>query len=104
MLRIIDVWDVCKLDGSGGTVGNQIVEFKDGMKFGIGYNRLTGDVLPSPAVVGSTSAVTGAAGQQVSSDCVTIQDVESLHKALGISVDAGGSYMGFSGSAKVDYV
>ena len=85
-------------------MGNQIVEFKNGMKFGLGYNRLTGDVLPSPAVMGSTSAVSGAQGQQLSNDCVTIQDVESLHKALGISVDAGGSYMGFSGSAKVDYV
>jgi hypothetical protein len=29
--------------------------------------------------------------------------VESLHKALGISVDAGSSYMGFSASAKADY-
>jgi hypothetical protein len=85
-------------------VGTPTIEFTDGMKFGLGYNRLTGGVLPSPAVTGSTSAVSGATGQQVSIDCVTIEDVESLHKSLGISVDAGGSYMGFSGSAKVDYV
>jgi hypothetical protein len=93
-----------RIDSQEGTVGSQIVEFTDGMKFGLGYNRLTGDVLPSPAVVGSTSAVAGAAGQQAAIDCVTVQDVESLHKSLGVSVDAGGSYMGFSGSAKVDYI
>jgi hypothetical protein len=82
-----------------------IISFVDGMKVGLGYNRLTGDVLSSPAVQGSSiSAVQGAGGQQVSIDCVTIQDVESLHKSLGISVDAGGSYLGFSGSAKVEYV
>ncbi|HME09427.1 MAG TPA: hypothetical protein VKG25_20375 [Bryobacteraceae bacterium] len=84
---------------------SRVVAFKDGMKLGLGYDRLSGDVLPSPAVQGSgISAVQGAAGQQVSIDCVTIQDVETLHRSLGISVDAGGSYMGFSGSAKVDYV
>jgi hypothetical protein len=75
------------------------------MKAGLGYNRLTGDVLPSPAVQGTAiTPVQGAGGQQVSSDCVTIQDVQTLHQSLGLSVDAGGSYMGFSGNAKVDYV
>jgi len=81
------------------------VPFTDGMKIGLGYNRLTGDRLPSPAVQGtSISSVQGAGGQQVTISCTTIQDVETLHKSLGISLDAGGSYMGFSGSAKVDYV
>jgi len=74
------------------------------MKVGLGYNRLSGDVLSTPAVQGSSiSSIQGAGGQQVTSDCITITDVETLHKSLGISVDAGGSYMGFSGSAKVDY-
>ena len=82
----------------------RIVSFTDGMKVGLGYNRLTGDRLPTPAVQGtSISSLQGAGGQQVTSDCTTIQDVETLHKSIGISVDAGGSYMGFSGSAKVDY-
>ena len=82
----------------------RIVPFTDGMKVGLGYNRLTGDVLSTPAVQGaSISSIQGAVGQQVTSDCITITDVETLHKSLGISVDAGGSYMGFSASAKVDY-
>jgi len=82
----------------------RIVPFTDGMKIGLGYDRLSGDRLPSPAVNGPTiSAVQGAVGQRVTSDCTIIQDVETLHKSLGISVDAGGAYMGFSGSAKVDY-
>ena len=82
----------------------RIVPFTDGMKVGLGYNRLTGDVLSTPAVQGaSISSIQGAGGQQVTSDCITITDVKTLHKSLGISVDAGGSYMGFSGSAKVDY-
>lgn len=81
-----------------------IVPFTDGMKIGLGYNRLTGDCMPSPAVTGtSVSAIPNATGQQVTLDCTTIQDVETLHRSLGISVDAGGSYLGFSGSAKLDY-
>ncbi|MEV6521759.1 PASTA domain-containing protein [Longispora sp. NPDC051575] len=81
------------------------VPFSNGMKIGVGYDRLTGDVLPSAGAVGpSVSGVAQAGGQQVSSDCVIVQDVETLHKSLGVSVDAGGSYMGFSASAKVDYV
>jgi hypothetical protein len=85
-------------------MATRIVPFTDGMKIGLGYNRLTGDRLPTPAVQGlSISSLQGASGQQVTVDCTTIQDVETLHKSLGISVDAGGSYMGFSGSAKVDY-
>jgi len=86
-------------------MATRVVAFTDGMKIGLGYNRLTGDVLPTPAVQGtSISSLQSAGGQQVTIDCTTIQDVETLHKALGVSVDAGGSYMGFSGSAKVDYV
>jgi len=85
-------------------MATRIVPFTEGMKIGLGYNRLTGDRLPAPAVQGtSISSLQGAGGQQVTIDCITIQDVETLHKSLGISVDAGGSYMGFSGSAKVDY-
>jgi hypothetical protein len=75
------------------------------MKVGLGYNRLTGDRLPTPAVQGpSISAVQNAVGQQVTISCTTIQDVETLHKSVGVNVDAGGMYMGFSGSAKVDYL
>ncbi|GAX45648.1 hypothetical protein NIES4075_66690 [Tolypothrix sp. NIES-4075] len=85
-------------------MASRIVPFIDGMKIGLGYNRLSGDVLPTPSVQGtSISSVQAAGGQQVTVDCTTIQDVETLHKSLGISVDAGGSYMGFSGSTKVDY-
>lgn len=86
-------------------MATRIVPFVDGMKLGLGYNRLTGDRLPSPAVQGtSVSPAQGAGGQQVVTDCITVKDVETLHKSLGISIDAGGSYMGFSGSSKVDYV
>jgi len=85
-------------------VAARVVSFTNGMKVGLGYNRLTGDILPTPAVQGtSITSLQGAGGQQVTSDCTIIQDVATLHKSLGISVDAGGSYMGFSGSAKVDY-
>ena len=85
-------------------MATRIVPFLDGMKVGLGYNRLTGDRSPTTAVEGaSVSALAGAVGQQVTFDITTIEDVETLHKTLGISIDAGGSYMGFSGSTKVDY-
>src|ERR1017187_7552157 len=83
----------------------RVVPFTDGMKLGLGFNRLTGEVLPSSAVQGTAiSALQEAGGQQISSDCITVQEVEALHQSLGITVDTGGSYMGFSGSAKVDHV
>jgi hypothetical protein len=86
-------------------MANRQVPFTDGMKIGLGYNRLTGEVMPTKGAAGpSISGLAQAGGQQVSIDCVTVEDVESLHKSLGVSVDAGGSYMGFSGSAKVDYL
>lgn len=85
-------------------MGARVIPFMEGMKVGLGYNRLNGDSLPTPAVTGSAqTAVAGASGQQVTIDCTTIDEVETLHKSLGISVDAGGSYMGVSASAKVDY-
>ena len=81
------------------------IPFTDKMKVGLGYNRLNGDVLPSPAVQGTgISSIQGAGGQFVTTDCITVQDVKTLHHSLGVSVDAAGAYMGFSGSAKVDYV
>ncbi|WP_380156205.1 hypothetical protein [Kineococcus sp. R86509] len=74
------------------------------MKVGKGYNLLTGDALPSPAVTGTLSPVQMSGGQQVVSQIRRIEDLETLHTSLGVSVDAGGSYMGFSASAKVDFV
>ncbi len=79
------------------------IPFIDGMKVGQGYDRLTGNAQPVPAVMGTVSALAGAIGQQVTLDCTIIQDVESLHKTLGETIDAGGSYMGFSGNSKTEY-
>ncbi len=45
----------------------------------------------------------GAAGQLVTIDCLTIQDVATLHEALGIDVAASGLYGPVSASAKVKY-
>ncbi len=85
-------------------MANREVPFQDGMRLGRGYDRLTGEVRPTNAVTfPSSSGPPGAGGQQVTADCVIISDVASLHKQLGISVDAGGSYMGFSADAKVNY-
>lgn len=86
-------------------MANHLVPFTKGMKFGLGYDRLSGAVRPSPAVEGpSISSVQGGGGQDVKSSLTKITDVEALHKTLGVSVDAGGSYMGFSASAKTDYL
>jgi len=86
-------------------MADSIVPFVRGMKVGLGYSRLTGQPSPSPSIVGpSISAIEGAKGQFVTSDCRIIEDVETLHKAIGVTAEAGGAYMGFSGSAKVDYM
>ena len=74
------------------------------MQVGKGYNLLTGDGLPSPAVTGTLTPVHMSGGQQVISQMKRIEDLETLHNSLNVSVDAGGSYMGFSASAKVDFV
>lgn len=86
-------------------MANREIPFINGMKVGLGYNKLDGSVMPSPAIKGTTlTALQGAGGQMVTSDCVTITDVRSLRKALSVDVDAGGSYLGVSASAKVSYV
>lgn len=86
-------------------MANKEIPFINGMKVGLGYNKLDGSVMPSPAIRGTTlTALQGAGGQMVTSDCVTITDVQSLRKALSVDVDAGGSYLGVSASAKVSYV
>ena len=80
------------------------VPFTDGMEIGLGYNRLTGDRLPTPAVQGSSiTTMQGAGGQVVTSNCTTMKDVATLHKSIGLEIDAGGAYMGASGSAKTTY-
>ncbi len=85
-------------------MATRIISFTEGMKIGLGYNQLTGDRLPTPAVVGpSITAIQGAGGQRVTSDCITITDVETLHKSIGITAEAGGSYYGFSANAKTEY-
>lgn len=82
---------------------NKIVEYVEGMNYGRGYNRLTGEALPSRSVTGETARIKNAEGQRVSSSCRITTDVQTLHESLGIGIEAGGSYMGFSASAKVDY-
>ena len=84
-------------------MGTQVVDFTEGMKVGHGYNRLTHETFESPAVVGAVTAIPEAGGQQVSLDCVTIHEVESLYKSLGISVEAEGSYLGAEAGGKVQY-
>ncbi len=84
-------------------MGNNVVEYIEGMSYGRGFNRLTGEALPSRAVSGDTARIKNAEGQRVSSSCRITTEVQTLHESLGISVEAGGSYMGFSASAKVDY-
>jgi hypothetical protein len=75
--------------------------FSPGMDIGIGINLLTGEAL----VQGVTGVVTplDAAGQNVQSRIIRVEDISSLHTALGVDVSASGSYMGFSASAKMDY-
>lgn len=86
-------------------MANSIIPFTRSMKVGLGFDRLTGEVSSSPAVVSpSVTAIAGAGGQFVTSDCLIVEDVENLHKTLGVTAEAGGSYMGFSASAKVDYL
>ena len=83
---------------------NKVVEYVEGMNYGRGYNRLTGEALPSRAATGETARIKNAEGQPVDSSCRITTDVQTLHESLGISIKAGRQlHMGFSASAKVDY-
>jgi hypothetical protein len=73
------------------------------MRVGLGYDLLTGTQLTSPAVQGNVSAIPDAHGQNVISSFIRIDDLDTLHQTLGVSVDAGGSYFGVGGDVKVDY-
>jgi hypothetical protein len=52
------------------------IPYQDGMKLGLGYDLLQGASLPSPAVMGSSSAPPNAEGQQVLQDILKINDLE----------------------------
>jgi hypothetical protein len=73
------------------------------MKVGFGYDLVNGKPLSFPAVEGKISAIQGAGGQLVESHLIKINDLDSLHQALGVNVDAGGSYFGASVDVKVNY-
>src|SRR5476649_1502701 len=64
--------------------------FSPGMDVGIGINLLTGEAL----VQGVTGVVTplDAAGQNIQSRIIRVEDISSLHTALGVDVSASGSY------------
>jgi hypothetical protein len=64
-------------------MADSISLFGRGMKIGLGYDRLTGDPSPSRAIAWSSiTGIVGARGQQVTSDCLIIEGVEVLHKAV----------------------
>lgn len=76
--------------------------YVNGMDFGVGLDLLSGEPLQE-AVTGTITPVTTARGQTVESKLMRIDSLSTLHKTIGISVEGGGSYMGFSGSAKVNF-
>jgi hypothetical protein len=84
-------------------MATRLVPFQEGMKVGFGYDLVQGAPLSSPAVQGTVSSIQGAGGQEVVSHNVRITDLDTLHKTLGVNVDAGGSYFGASGDVKVNY-
>jgi hypothetical protein len=73
------------------------------MRVGFGYNLVSGTALSDPAVRGTVSTIPGIGGQEVVSHLVRVSDLESLHEALGVNVDAGGSYFGASADVKVGF-
>ena len=85
------------------SVDNQMIDYRQGMDVGLGFNLLTGTHGRDSAVVGRVTAVEGGHGQHTDTKCQTTTEVTKLHEFLGINVEAEGSYLGFSASAKVDY-
>jgi hypothetical protein len=82
---------------------NQMIDYRKGMDVGLGYNLLTGTTGRSPVVTGDVGAIDDSHGQHVDTKFQITTDVTKLHESLGINVEAEGSYMGFSASAKLDY-
>jgi hypothetical protein len=73
------------------------------MRVGFGYDLVSGTASSDPAVRGTVSSIPGAGGQEVVSHLLRVSDLESLHEALGVNVDAGGSYFGASADVKVGF-
>jgi len=82
---------------------NRLIPFQEGMKVGFGYDLIKGIPLTSPAVQGTISPIANAAGQLVISHVVRITDQDTLHRTLGVNLDAGGRYFGASGDVKANY-
>jgi hypothetical protein len=84
-------------------MATRLVPYQEGMKLGFGYDLVQGTPLTSPAVEGSTSELKGAHGQVAETYFTRIDDLDELHKILGVTADAGGSYFGASADVKVSY-
>lgn len=86
-------------------MGQQLeIAFMSGMKVGRGYDMLSGSATVNSAVAGDAiTAPAQAQGPITTTSLKIVQDMETFRSTLGISVDAGGSYMGFEGNAKFQF-
>ena len=78
------------------------IPYAVGMDFGIGLNLLTGEPLQE-GVTGNITTVRTARGQTVESKLLRVDRLSTLHKSLGIDIEASGGYMTFSADAKVSF-
>ena len=84
------------------SVDNQMIDYRQGMDVGLGFNL-------SPAPTGATPRWWAESRRSKGPRAAHRHQVpdhhrgHQLHEFLGINVEAEGSYLGFSASAKVDY-
>lgn len=86
-------------------MGQQLkIPFVEGTKVGLGFDLLTGLPTSNLAVVGpSITPPQKGGGQTVTTTFRLVQEVDSLHEALGLSAAVSGGYAGFSGTAKMQF-
>ena len=77
-------------------MADSIVPFVRGMKVGLGYDRLAGEPMASPAVAGSSITAIGSAGGRVGYERLFDHRRRGdVHKAVGVTADASGASVDF---------
>jgi hypothetical protein len=80
------------------------VSWDTGMDYGVGVDEISLTTRGDAVNRTQPQAVTGAEGQTVTFYLDMLESLESLQTSMGMSMKAGGSYLGFGGSAKAKYV
>lgn len=81
----------------------QTFEYRDGMHYGSGINKLNSEVTGDAVIKTTPQSISMANGQEITFRLQSLDSIHQLHSSLGISASSSGNYGAFSGSGKYKF-